>query len=120
MEMMDASPNIDKVGRLNKTYIKRAEIVKGQISTVLASQAVNGLVSRDIFYQTLNKFGIKLFESTKKAIELKRIPRFVDVLPYKEVMNSLMCDLRATNPFERPWIVYGLDDSRKSPIVEDK
>ena len=53
MESTDNSHNINKIGGLNKTYIKRAESIKCELSKVLASKAVNGLVSRDIFYQTL-------------------------------------------------------------------
>ena len=54
------------------------------------------------------------------VIELKRILMFVDVLPYKDIINTLMWDLRAINPFERPWVVCELDNLRKSPSVADK
>ena len=54
------------------------------------------------------------------VIELKRIPKFVDVLPYKDIINTLMWDLRAINPFERSWVVCALNNLRKLPSVADK
>ena len=53
MELTNTSPQHLKVGTLNKTYVKRAEAIKAEISQILSSQSKNGLISRDIFYQTL-------------------------------------------------------------------
>lgn len=63
------------------------------------------MITQDEFFKIFHDNRVEIHPKAKSFIEKRYIAKFNNMLPYKEVLARLTCDLSKDRPLDHPWII---------------
>ena len=72
------------------------------------------LISQDQFYKIFNDNNVRIHEKSQRFIEKRFIQKGSNMVPFKEVLGRLSCDLSQERPLESPWVIRSSNQARRA------